>query len=164
MKDTFVGCCAVLFLSLCLHASAQSASPAESSAAPLQQTFESCPRGERPCGPVCMSKTFSCCDKAMGTICPPEKSCCGLRCGCGPCQTCDGDVCRPKPNCKEEAATENSSAGTQSTASGTELGAGGLTSVAVPAGAMPAAAAAGVGILGAALNTGSDERRRQISP
>ena len=164
MKDTLAGCCAVLFLSLCLHTSAQSASPAESSTAPLQQTFESCPRGERPCGPVCMSKTFSCCDKAMGTICPPEKSCCGLRCGCGPCQTCDGDVCRPKPNRKEEAVTESWSAETQSSATGTAPGAGGLTSVAVPAGAVPAAAAIGVGIFGAALDTGSDDRRRPISP
>ncbi len=151
------------------NAGSQNGSLTEQIVGATQQTFESCPRGERPCGPVCMSKTFSCCNKATGTICPPGKSCCGLKCGCGPCQTCSENTCIPNPKCTEEIMSQSGSAGTSSTTAGTTATSTtatttGFASLAVPAAAVPVAAAAIVGVLGAAADTGSSDSRRPISP
>lgn len=75
------------------------------------QTFESCPRAERPCGPVCMPESFACCDKATAAICPPGKSCCGTSCGCGRCQTCEGNVCVPDEKCRKEEEARGANPG-----------------------------------------------------
>jgi hypothetical protein len=140
---------------------------------PGWQTFESCPFGERPCGPVCMPESFSCCNKPTGTICPPGKSCCGTRCGCGRCEKCEEGQCVPDRKCRkdeqDQAASEGSTstAGSVSAEGSASAGAGvstGLGATVVPG------AVLGIAILGAALETGSDTRheapprRHAVSP
>lgn len=127
-----------------------------------QQTFESCPRKERPCGPVCMPKDFSCCSKETGTICPPGKSCCGSKCGCGPCQTCKEGVCVPKPNCVDEQASK----AVQSGVTGTQTAATG-SAAALTASMLPPALFGGLVILGTVVGDGDSNtliQRRPPSP
>jgi hypothetical protein len=123
------------------------------------QTFESCPMGERPCGPICMPESFSCCHKETASICPPGETCCGARCGCGRCERCEQGVCVPKDECVRRNE-QHLSGVNSSNAEG--LGAG------VPAAATPAAipaAAALIGIAAGTLPIGSDDREpRPISP
>ena len=113
------------------------------------QTFESCPTGERPCGPVCMPESFSCCSKPTGTICPPGKTCCGASCGCGRCKKCEAGTCVPDPKCadqKEEAAKTSTTGATP-----------GVGPLIVPG------AVLGVGVLGAAIDS-SDDQRIPVAP
>ena len=108
------------------------------------QTFESCPMAERPCGPVCMPESFSCCDKASATICPPGQSCCGPRCGCGRCETCVENRCVPDRDCLKR---DQSSKATPSS----------------PASVAPAAILGTTVLIGILTNDSSDTRR-PISP
>lgn len=134
---------------------------------PGWQTFESCPFGERPCGPVCMPESFSCCSKPTGTICPPGKSCCGPRCGCGRCEKCEEGQCVPDRKCRkdeqEQAASEGSTPAAGSASAEASVSTG-LGAAVVPG------AVLGIAILGAALDGGSDTnneappRRPAVSP
>lgn len=119
------------------------------------QTFDSCPRSERPCGPVCMPESFACCDKASAAICPPGASCCGKRCGCGPCQRCLNDTCVPREDCQPDEARSASSGQGAGTLAGGGLG-----------GALPIVAPIAVLGVAAGAETGSDQRdpRSPISP
>jgi len=116
---------------------------------PGWQTFESCPFGERPCGPVCMPQSFSCCYKPTASICPPGKSCCGTGCGCGRCERCEEGHCVPDRQCREQDEEQVAS----------QAG----TSIELVAAVVPGAVL-GIAILGAVLETGSDGRGKAPPP
>jgi len=118
------------------------------------QTFESCPFGERPCGPICMPESFSCCDKATASICPPGQTCCGIRCGCERCQSCVNGACVTDEECLKKQSN--------STASGTGA-AQGAGLFATDASLVVPGILLGIGVAGAVAPTGSDSPR-PISP
>lgn len=147
-------------LAFCAAASAQDAPGTESAVGDATatgkgwQTFESCPFGERPCGPICMPASFSCCDKATASICPPGQTCCGIRCGCERCQSCVDGACVTDEECLKKQG--NSTASSTSAAQGAGLVSEGASLV-VPGVLL------GIGVAGALAPTGS-ESRRPISP
>lgn len=128
------------------------------------QTFESCPRAERPCGAACMPESFSCCDKATATVCPPGKSCCGSLCGCGRCRKCEGGVCVPDDKCpdneREQSSAQPSSASAQASSASPATATGTGTALSGLAPLIGIGAAVGIGVIG----SNGDPVRAPISP
>ena len=149
--------CAVLFFGV---ASSFSVSVSAQGGSSLQQTFESCGIGKRPCGTICMDNTYSCCDMLTSAVCPPGRECCGTKCGCGKCQRCENGACVPVKNCRQKDQSKTNA----NADPGSSLGAsGGFSGGAF---IVPAAVAAGLlGAVGIIQNSdGGSHARPPISP